>query len=461
MTAPMADLTDLGIASLTAAFASGGLDPVAVIRSYLARIASLDGCLRSYITVADRRALIDAEQSRRRWAAGQPLGPLDGVPLAVKDNIDVAGLLCTAGTAAFGTHVPAVDAPVIVRLRQAGAVLLGKLNMHEGALGATTDNPVYGRCMNPLKQGYTPGGSSGGSGAAVSARLCVAALGTDTMGSVRVPAAYCGVFGFKPTNGAIATEGVVPLSATLDCAGLLARTADDLAIVARALLADMPRAFLAVSGRDTLAGLRVGVPRQLEGVDLEPMVSAAFASFLDGLSAAGAIVAAVDLPAWQPGPARRAGLLVSEAEAAEYYTARLGRDLAGVSEAFAAMLRYAERAGLSRVVAAYQTIESVRAACFRAFADVDVLALPTTPQPSFPHASVVPPNQADCTALANFARGPALSLPMATDALPVGMQLMAPPGDDLHLLELAPLVNQVIAGRRPGPAIRSGAGASP
>ncbi len=461
MTAPMADATDLDIASLAAGFAAGELDPVAVTEAYLARIAAQDAHLRSYITVASEGARFDAEQSRRRWAAGTPLGPLDGVPLAVKDNIDVAGLPCTAGTAAFGTHVPIADAPVIGYLRRAGAVLLGKLNMHEGALGATTDNAVYGRCMNPLKPGYTPGGSSGGSGAAVAARLCAAALGTDTMGSVRVPAAYCGVFGFKPTNGAIATDGVVPLSTTLDCVGPLARSAVDLAIMARALLVDMPRAFAAVSADGTLDGLRIGVPRQLEEVDLDSRVSAGFAGVLDRLRAAGASVAPVDLPAWQPGRARRAGLLVSEAEAADYYVARLGPDLVGVSDAFASMLRYGQQAGVSRVIAAYRTIEAVRAACFRVFAAVDVLVLPTTPQPSFPHDDAAPANQADCTALANFARGPALSLPVAAGPLPVGVQLMAPPGDDLRLLALAPLVDRMIDPLRPAAATGSGAGASP
>ncbi|TXL76421.1 amidase [Vineibacter terrae] len=457
----MADPSELGIAALTAAFTKGSLDPVAATESCLARIAAQDAHLRSFITVAAEGARREAERSRRRWAAGTPLGPLDGVPLAVKDNIDAAGLPCTAGTAAFATHMPAADAPVVACLRRAGAVLLGKLNMHEGALGATTDNAVYGRCMNPLKPGYTPGGSSGGSAAAVAARLCAAALGTDTMGSVRVPAAYCGVYGFKPTNGAIATDGVVPLSTTLDCVGPLARSAADLAVVARALLVDMPRTFIAMPAHDTLAGVRVGVPRQLEEIDLCVAVGAGFAGVLDRLRAAGAIVVPVDLPAWQPGPARRAGLLVCEAEAADYYGARLGPGLAGVSDTFASMLRYAERAGLSRVVAAYRTIEQVRAACFRAFAAVDALVLPTTPQPSFPHGAAAPASQADCTALANFARAPAVSLPIAADPLPVGVQLMAAPGDDLRLLALASLVDRAVEPLRAAAATRSEADASP
>ena len=148
-------------------------------------------------------------------------------------------------------------------------MILGKLNMHEGALGATTDNPVFGRCMNPVRPGYTPGGSSGGSAAAVAAGLCAGALGTDTMGSVRLPAAYCGVYGFKPSNDAVRSDGVVPLSFTLDCVGPLARSVEDLAILAHALL-EQSRAVPSPKAAASVAGLRVGVPRQIDNVELAP-----------------------------------------------------------------------------------------------------------------------------------------------------------------------------------------------
>jgi aspartyl-tRNA(Asn)/glutamyl-tRNA(Gln) amidotransferase subunit A len=436
----MSDPCALGIAALTTAYAAGELDPVSATEAYILRIAREDGVLHSYITIATDTARAAAEESRGRWRKGRALGALDGVPLALKDNIDVAGLPCTAGTAALRNSVPEADAPVVAHLKRQGAVLLGKLNMHEGALGATTDNAVYGRCMNPLKLGYTPGGSSGGSGAAVAAQLCAAALGTDTMGSVRVPAAYCGVFGFKPSNGAVSTEGVVPLSFTLDSVGPIARSVEDIEILAHALLEQQPRTRRAQAGPDamtSLAGIRVGVPQQLDEISLEPAVKSAFARFLDALRASGAVVAPVDLVPWQPSKVRRAGLLISEAEGELYYTARLGADLPGLSAGLATMLKYPAQAGLSRVIAAYALIESVRVACVSAFAEIDLLALPTTPQMSFPHGAEVPVNQADCTALANFARAPAITLPFASDPLPIGMQLMAAPGDDLRLLAIA------------------------
>jgi Asp-tRNA(Asn)/Glu-tRNA(Gln) amidotransferase A subunit family amidase len=438
----MTDPRALGIAELAESYGRGRCDPVAVTDAYLAAIAAQDGALRSFITVTGETARMEAEASRRRWAEKRPLGMLDGVPVAIKDNIDVAGLPCTAGVAAFRERVPRQDAAVITGLRQQGAVMLGKLNMHEGAFGATTDNPVYGRCINPVRPGYSPGGSSGGSGAAVAAGLCVAALGTDTMGSVRVPAAYCGVFGFKPSNAAVSTEGVVPLSPTLDSVGVLACSASDMAIMAAALLQPSTPASAPCSA--PLVGVRVGVPQQMAQVELQPSIGTTYDRFVSLLSAIGMVIVPLDLPFWHPGKARRAGLLVTEAEAAAFYTNQLGPDLPGLSPGFAAMLRYPAQAGSARVAAAYETIAAVRRGCLDTFGAVDLIVSPTTPQTSFPHDSPAPPDQAECTALANFARAPAFSLPFGADPLPIGMQLMAAPGKDEFLLSVAVSLAQAL-----------------
>jgi aspartyl-tRNA(Asn)/glutamyl-tRNA(Gln) amidotransferase subunit A len=443
MTRPAQDPTALGVSALAAAYRSGALDPVVVTEACLARIASEDAALRAFITVAADNARIEARESHHRWVDGRPLGPLDGVPIGIKDNIDVAGLPCTAGTAAFRTRVPEHDARAVMRLRESGAVLLGKLNMHEGALGATTDNPVFGRAINPRRAGYTPGGSSGGSAAAVAARFCAASLGTDTMGSVRVPASYCGVYGFKPSHDFARNDGVVPLSFTLDCVGPLARSIEDIAMLAQALR-EAPQRHGVLQVEADIRGCRVGVPRQLDDIALTAPVASAFATFLDGLRGGGATIVPIDLPAWNPTIARRAGLLISEAEGAGYYRQALGADFDGVSPEFAAMLRYPERAGLGRVVAAYEIINAVRVSCLDAFTEVDVIALPTAPQQSFPHGIAPPVNQADCTALANFARAPAVSLPVPADGLPIGMQVIAAPGDDLRLLAIAKTVDRLI-----------------
>ena len=440
----MVDPRQPGMVDLADGYRARQLDPVAVVDAYLAAIAAEDGALRSFITVAEASARIAAAASSERWARGQSIGPLDGVPLAIKDNIDVAGLPCTAGVAAFRTRMPSADAPVIATLRRQGAVILGKLNMHEGAFGATTDNPAYGRCMNPLRPGYTPGGSSGGSGAAVAAHLCAAALGTDTMGSVRLPAAYCGVFGFKPSNGAIPTAGVVPLSRLLDSVGVLAGSAADLQLLASALLP--PGVPPAPARAANLAGLRVGVPRQVAEVAMQPEVAAAFERFIAALDAGGVRVVTLDMPDWRPEHARRAGLLVTEVEAAAFYVDALGPDLPGLSPGFAAALRYPSRIDTSRIAAAYATVEAAGRACIAAFDQVALIALPTAPQTSFPHDDPTPVNQAEFTALANFARAPAMSLPFGGAPLPIGMQLMAAPGRDAFLLDVAPSVVQALTG---------------
>jgi aspartyl-tRNA(Asn)/glutamyl-tRNA(Gln) amidotransferase subunit A len=438
----MTELRALGIAELAESYARRRCDPVAVADAYLAAIAAQDGALRSFITVAGETARAEAAASRRRWEQNRRLGMLDGVPIAIKDNIDVAGLPCTAGVAAFRENVPRQDAAVITSLRQQGAVILGKLNMHEGAFGATTDNPFYGRCINPVRPGYTPGGSSGGSGAAVAAGLCIAALGTDTMGSVRIPAAYCGVFGFKSSNEMVSTEGVVPLSHTLDSVGVLTRSAADMVIMATALV--RPSADRGAAPPTSLAGLRVGVPRQLAQINLLPSIATAFDGFIAKLTAIGIVVVPVDLPFWDPGKARRAGLLVTEAEAASYYTRQLGPDLAGLSPGFAAMLRYPVQAGPARIAAAYETIEAVRLGCLAAFGAVELIASPTAPHTSFPHDTPAPPDQAESSALANLARAPAVSLPFATDPLPIGMQLMAAPSRDEFLISITMSLTQAL-----------------
>ncbi len=200
---------------------------VEVTKAYLARIDTYNPALNAYLKVFEREALEDAKKADEEIAAGRIRGALHGVPIALKDIIDVAGHATTAGGILLSDAPKSEDAEVTARLRNAGAVLLGKLNLHEYAWGGTTDNPHYGRCFNPWKEGYSPGGSSGGSGAAVAADLCAAALGTDTLGSVRIPSSYCGCVGIKPTAGRVSNRGVYPLSWSLDNVGPLAGRVQD------------------------------------------------------------------------------------------------------------------------------------------------------------------------------------------------------------------------------------------
>lgn len=432
------DLAVGGVCDLHEAYAAGRTDPVQVVQAQLQHISQLDPALRAFIHVSADLALAQARSSAQRWASGQPLGPLDGVPVALKDNIDVAGLPCTAGTAALAGRRPEADAPVWRRLADSGAVLLGKLNMHEAALGATTDNAVYGRCINPLQPGHTPGGSSGGSAAAVAAHLCAAALGTDTMGSVRIPAAYCGVYGFIASRGSLPLEGIVPLSPSLDAVGPLARSGRDLAAVAACLRGE--RAPEATSW----TGLRVGWLPQMDAVALEPAVAGAWQRTCAALQEAGAMLQPVQLPAWEPARARLQALLVTEVEAAAFWYGQLGPELPGLSSTLVAMLRYGHGLDGAKRERAFDAVMTLRQSAAALFAGIDVLLLPTTAQRSFAHGQEAPANQADLTVLANVLGAPALAFPRPIPGeLPASCQLMAAPGQDLRLLSLAPLLDHL------------------
>ena len=428
------DLTLLNLAALQQAYAQGLTNPVAVTRAHLARIAQRNPALQAFVHVCEDLALQQAQASAQRWASGQPLGPLDGVVMALKDNIDVVGMPCTAGTGAYAQRMPGSDAPLYQRLRDAGVVLLGKLNMHEAALGATTDNPVYGRCMNPLREGFTPGGSSGGSAAAVADHLCTIAMGTDTMGSVRIPAAYCGVMGMIPTRKRIPTDGIVPLSPTLDVAGPLARSGHDLAQTMACLLGiSLPPA----AQESVWRGLRVGILPQTAEVEMTPAVHQAWQATQQRLQAQGAQVQTVLLPDWSPARNRLHALLMSEWEGADYWQNALGSELPGLSAGLQKMLHYGARLSAEKRQASQAAIDGLRAQAGALFAGIDVLLLPTTPHTSFAHTEAAPASQADWACLANMLGAPALSFPCPTEGLPVSCQLLAAPGQDERLLSLA------------------------
>ena len=233
--AQAADPTTLSIADAQRLVRSGALSPLELVEAYLERIDRFDARLNAFVTVTDERALARARALEAELARGRWRGPLHGIPIALKDNIDTAGVLTTAASAVFADRVPDEDAEVVTRLEQAGAVIVGKLNMHEFAYGATSAFAHTGPVRNPWDVDRIPGGSSGGSGAAVAARLCAGALGTDTGGSVRIPAAHCGIVGLKATYGLASIRGIIPLSVSLGDVGPMCRTVSDAALTLQAL----------------------------------------------------------------------------------------------------------------------------------------------------------------------------------------------------------------------------------
>lgn len=373
---------------------------------------------------APLNAFLDWDES----AAFGP-GPLAGLTVGVKANIMVRGMPWHAGLAAFRGRIAERDAEVVARLRDAGAAILGTLNMEEGALGAKTDNPHFGPTQNPHRAGHSPGGSSGGSGAAVAAGLCDAALGTDTMGSVRIPAAHCGVYGFKPATDRISQDGLEPADLSLDAIGPLARDLGTLERVARTI-SDF--------GDETLS--ETGAALVHHSVEVHPEVAAAFERALQAL----------DRPLAERLPdklsrIRFAGFIeVSKA---------MARHLEGVpvSDHLAKLLTY----GAGRSEEDWAEDQAILARTRSLVRDIvngrGFLVLPTVPNPPFPHSDREPAAQADFTCLANIAGLPAISLPAGwtSDGLPIGVQIVGQAGAEAGLFALARRLDDRLAAYRP------------
>ena len=287
------------------------VSPVELLRAVVARTEALQPRLNAYITPMFDEALAAAQQAEREIMAGQYRGPLHGIPVALKDNYWTRGVRTTAGAKHLADFVPTEDATVVAKLRTAGAVITGKTNMHEWAIGGTTTNPHYGATHNPWRLGHIPGGSSGGSAAAVAAGLCYAATGSDTAGSIRNPAAYCNLVGLKATYGRVSIYGVVPLSWSLDHAGGLTRTVEDTALVLNAIAgydpkdlgsANVPVPDFTASLATGVQGVRLGVPRPYFFEGVAPEVVAAVEQAIQVLRDLGASVEEVAFPSAAQAP---------------------------------------------------------------------------------------------------------------------------------------------------------------
>ncbi len=420
---------DLTVSGLQRDYTRGTRTPLTVWQDCLQRIVAHDGHWRSFLHVAHESAKEQAQASTRRWAAGQPLSALDGIPVALKDNIDVVGMPCTAGTEVWRERMPQADATLVRQLRAAGAVLVGKLNMDACALGGHTDNPHHGRCDNPRMPGHSVGGSSGGAAAALAADFCALAFGTDTLGSVRIPAAYVGLAGFKPTHGALDATGVVPLSPMLDAVGPLAHHVADLRHAWQVLGASP-------AATPSNKPPRLGVLLPHDAV-LAPAVAHAWQA---GCAALGASTPLVTPPPtwasqWQAGALRRRALLVAEADGLAYWRAQLGPNLAGLAPATQAMLRYPEHAGALRVQQARELLATLRAGSAVLWQHADVWLLPTLGHTAPLAGADMPADQADWCALANVLGCPALALPAIGPEGPISLQALAAPGRDHDLLQ--------------------------
>ena len=423
--------------------ASGRIGAAQLTQTYLDAIAAEDPQLNAYVHL-NVEAKADAQAAAARRASGK-FGRLDGVPVAIKDNFDVAGLPTRAGLPAQ-REAAVRDAYVIAKLRGAGAVILGKTQTSEGSLAATSANPHAGAAHNPARRGYQAGGSSGGCGVAVAAGLCAVAIGSDSLGSIRIPASYCGVFALKPTSGELSTHGMLSAARRLDSVGLMARSVDDLGVLLHVLRGHDPNDARSRRRRVDLAlpdwepsKLRVGVLDDLGAWGTEPGVSRAFERALMALEheiGNRRVVSFGDFPLQR---ARRAAFFVIETEMLATHAAALADKAHPVSAELAKLLDYARGKSAADYAAADRLLDAAVVESRRLFSEIDVLVTPTTPQTAFPLEAAVPDNSGDFTCFANFSGCPAVTIPMGntSDGLPAGLQFMGPPGSDLRLLELA------------------------
>jgi len=442
VSAPDAEVAVLSASDLATRYRSRSLAPTEVVDALLARIARLDGTINAWITIAAEPARAAARASTDRHLRGRPLGPLDGVPVGLKDNCDTAGVRTTCGSRILGDRVPDRDAVVARRLRDAGAVLLGKTNMLEFAYGNV--HPDRGQCNNPWDPSRTAGGSSSGSAAAVAAGMVPLAVGTDTGGSVRIPAAYCGIVGLKPTFGRVSHQGVFPLSWSIDHVGPIGRTVDDVATLLDVMATEGggggPR-VPAAAAAGTLAGVRAGVLRQHLGDDLRSGVRAAFERALAVFRDAGAVLEDVQLPTWEH--AEAAHILVLAPEASQVHAGWLRTRPQDYAPDTLLQLQLGALLPASAYLSAQRFRNRMAAEAAAALGRVDVLLSPTV---GFVAPASDPPLGSELGQLEGLRTGahcllglPAVSVPCGTaeDGLPAALQVAGGWGRDHQVLGVA------------------------
>ncbi|MGZ5537565.1 MAG: amidase [Chthoniobacterales bacterium] len=453
------EVTQLSLSEASELIRFRKLSPVELTQACLSRIERLNNKLNAFITVTADAALAQARAAEGEIQRGHWKGPLHGIPIALKDLIDTAGVRTTAGSGVFKDRIPAQDAEVVRRLKAAGAVFLGKLNLHEFAYGGSSAISYFGPVHNPWDLACSPGGSSGGSAAAVAARLCYAAIGTDTGGSVRQPASYCGIVGLKPTYGRVSTSGVTPLSWSLDHIGPMTRTVKDAMLVLQVIAgydahdtssinAPIPDYASAIKG--PTSSLRLGIPRAFFYDDLHPEIR-------EAMEAAFAVLRTLTAPQHDVAPLASDATYSSWTEpygavlTAEAYTYHQ-EFIAQTPDLYQAPTLKRIRAGADVTAAKYiqskRELESVRRSIAHAFDDVDLLITPTV--------RILPPTIVDLqgdpdaarakelamlhnTRPLNFPGLPTISVPcgFTRSGLPIGMQISARLGDEERACRLA------------------------
>lgn len=446
------------IVELSAQLRQKKLSPLELTRDCLARIEKLNPSLNAFITVTAESAVAAARQAESEIAGGGWRGPLHGIPIALKDLIDTAGTRTTAASKVFENRIPTEDAEIVLRLLQAGAVLLGKNNLHEFAYGASSLVSAFGDVHNPCHTDHIAGGSSGGSAAAVAAGLCPASIGTDTAGSIREPAALCGCVGLKPTYGRVSTRGVIPLSWSLDHAGPLATTVADAAIVLQAIAgydardlgsSNVPASDYFSALPEPTGNLRVGIPRAFFYDDLDGEIAAASERAIAVIGKLVAEVKEITLDV----PTDRA-LQLTESYA--YHADCVARAPELYQPETLRRVRTGEKITASEYIQRRRELDGERRHVHELFAGIDLLVTPTTPIPAPAIANLKKDSAALRPAELLLLRNtrpfnvwgvPAISIPcgLTQSGLPIGLQIAGPPWREDLVLRLAHAFERQIA----------------
>jgi aspartyl-tRNA(Asn)/glutamyl-tRNA(Gln) amidotransferase subunit A len=455
----MDDRTGLSLSEVSQLVRSKKVSPVELTHECLSRIERLNPKLNAFITVTADSAVAEARQAEAEVQHDRWRGPLHGIPIALKDLVDTAGVHTTAASGVFKDRIPTEDAEIVRRLKAAGAVFLGKLNLQECAYGGSSAIGHFGPVHNPWNLDFSSGGSSGGSAVAVAARLCFAAIGTDTGGSIRQPSAYCGVVGLKPTYGRVSTSGVIPLSWSLDHVGPITRTAMDAALMLEVIAGydpqdtmsiDAPVPDYAATIANATSSLRLGIPRDYFFDELHPDIQAAMEAALLVLKTITASEHDVAPPltdatysSWMDSYGA-----IFTAEAYAYHKDYITRNPELYQAPTLKRLRVGTDVTTARYIQSQRQLDQVRRSIAQAFNSVDLLITPTVRVPPFTIADLqADPDTVRAKELAmlhntkpwNFPGLPTISVPsgFTRTGLPIGMQITGPPGGEATVLRLA------------------------
>jgi aspartyl-tRNA(Asn)/glutamyl-tRNA(Gln) amidotransferase subunit A len=469
------DLTGLSLSAASQFVRSKKTSPVELTKACLGRIELLNPKLNAFITITGGNALAEARAAEAEIQHGRWKGPLHGIPIALKDNIDTAGVRTTAASELFKDRVPSEDAEVVRKLKNAGAILLGKTNLHEFALGGSSSVSFFGPVHNPWALDRVPGGSSGGSAAATAAGLCFGSLGTDTAGSVRIPACYCGIVGFKPTYGRVSNRGVVPDSWTLDHVGPLCRTVEDAALMLGVIAGydpadpsstDTPVPDFSHAFKMQAARLRLGVPRIPFFDGLDPEIEKAMAAAIDVLRKLTANLGEAMLPSTSA-PLTEIWAKVGGAESYTYHS----QWLAESPEKYQAATRQRlvtppnavgpTQSSMELKASAYlqarRELDRLRREIHKVFATVDLLITPTMPSPPVPITQGADPTAVSIRNTSPFdVLGlPAISIPcgFTSSGLPIALQIAGAPFAESTVLALAHAYQQATEWHRRSPPL--------